>query len=38
MVHGPREFITPIQVKILEYRQAIQLNEDEGFTFFAKFI
>lgn len=30
MVHGPREFIPPIQVKILENRSAIPLKEDEG--------
>ena len=31
MVYGPREFITPIEVKIIEYRKAIPLNEDEGY-------
>ena len=30
MVHGPREFIPPIEVAILEHRSAIPLKEDEG--------
>ena len=30
MVYGPRDFITPIEVNLLEYRKAIPLNKDEG--------
>ncbi|KAG6586550.1 Major vault protein [Phytophthora cinnamomi] len=30
MVHGPREYIPPIQVKVLETRRAIPLDVNEG--------
>jgi major vault protein len=30
MVHGPRDFIPPIQVRILETRRTIPLSENEG--------
>ena len=30
MVYGPREFIPPIEVTIVEHRKAIPLKEDEG--------
>ncbi|RLN70202.1 hypothetical protein BBJ28_00020555, partial [Nothophytophthora sp. Chile5] len=30
MVHGPREYIPPIQVKVLETRRAIPLDTNEG--------
>lgn len=30
MVHGPREYIPPIQVQILEVRRAIPLDNNEG--------
>lgn len=30
MVHGPREYIPPIQVQVLEVRQAIPLDTNEG--------
>lgn len=30
MVHGPREYIPPIQVQVLEVRKAIPLDKNEG--------
>ncbi|KAG7387063.1 hypothetical protein PHYPSEUDO_014717 [Phytophthora pseudosyringae] len=30
MIHGPREYIPPIQVKVLEIRRAISLDINEG--------
>ena len=30
MIHGPREFIPPIQTTIFEHRKTIPLKEDEG--------
>ena len=30
MVYGPREFIPPIEITIVEHRKAIPLKEDEG--------
>lgn len=30
MILGPREYIPPIEVEILERRQAIPLDENEG--------
>lgn len=32
MVHGPREYIPPIQVEVLEIRKAIPLDTNEGTT------